>query len=452
MRTVLVGKTHMMPDAEAMKRLGIDASSGIGVHVSQCGFEPYERDDGLHPTERPAHKKLAYNKYLVEKGYDGENPWHDWSNAADGDDGDILSGWLLAHADKPARIAEEDSETPYMTRRAMEFIAEADAKDERWCCHLSYIKPHWPYIVPAPYHNMYGKDDLLPVVRHEVERQSPHPVYRAFMEQRASTAFAKDHVREHVLPAYMGLIKQLDDQIGKLMAFLESQGRLDDTMIVFTSDHGDYMGDHWMGEKDMFHQPSVKVPMIVYDPRASADATRGTVDTRMVEGIDLVPTFVEACGGTVRDHVVEGRSLEPLLAGETVTEWRSAVFSEYDYGHQWMREKLGRKAAETGMTMVYDGRYKLVHTDGYRPILHDLQEDPSEFFDRGEDPEYADEIRRLEGILLDWALTRKHRVTKSDAAVEAYEEKKQQLAAGVIIGFWDEKELEDARREAGLLG
>ena len=451
MRTVLVGKTHMSPDIEAMERLGLDPTSHIGVHLSQCGFEPYERDDGLNPTERIKARPIAYNDYMRDKGYDGENPWHDWANAADGPDGELLSGWLLAHADKPARAKEEDTETPYMTRRAMEFIAEADAAGERWCCHLSYIKPHWPYIVPAPYHNMYGQDDLVPVVRHEAERQNPHPVYGAFMEQRASVAFAKDSIREHVLPAYMGLIKQIDDQIGELMAFLEAQGRLDDTMIVFTSDHGDYMGDHWMGEKDMFHQPSVKVPLIVFDPRASADATRGTVSQDLVEGIDLLPTFVEACGGTVREHVVEGRSLNPLLAGNTPEQWREAVFSEYDYGHQWMREKLNRGAGETGMTMVFDGRYKMVHCEGYRPILHDLQEDPNEFFDRGDDPDYAEVIDRMNGLLLEWALTRKHRVTKSDAAIAAYEEQNLQLKAGIVIGVWDEEELRKLRIDAGII-
>ena len=333
----------------------------------------------------------------------------------------------------------------------MAFIAEADARDERWCCHLSYIKPHWPYIVPAPYHNMYGADDLVPPVRHEAERQNPHPVYGAFMEQRASVAFTNDSIRDHVLPSYMGLIKQIDDQIGELMKFLEAQGRLDDTMIVFTSDHGDYMGDHWMGEKDMFHQPSVKVPMIVFDPRASADATRGTVNSHLVEGIDLLPTFVEACGGTVRDHVVEGRSLAPLLRGAPVAEWRNVVFSEYDYGHQWMRERLGRTAAETGMTMVFDGRYKMVHCDGYRPILHDLQEDPNEFFDHGDDPDYAEIIAHMRNLLLEWALTRKNRITKSDAEIEAYEEKALQLGAGIVIGFWDEEELLAAKKAAGLI-
>lgn len=450
-RTALVGKTHMQPDREAMDRLGIDVGSGIGVHVSQCGFEPYERDDGLNPHENPSTRDLAYNKYMADRGYDGENPWHDWANAAEDNTGNILSGWLLAHADKPARTAEEDSETPYMTRRAMQFIDEAEAANQRWCCHLSFIKPHWPYIVPAPYHAIYDDKHLLPVMRHDIERQNPHPVYEAFMNQRASQVFSRDGVRNHVLPAYMGLIKQIDDQIGLLMAFLEANGLLNNTMIAFSSDHGDYLGDHWMGEKDMFHQQSVRVPLIIYDPRGSADATRGLVNEHLVEGIDLLPTFVEACGGEVREHVVEGRSLAPLLAGETPPGWREAVFSEYDYAHQPMIRELERKPGETGMTMIFDGRFKLVQIDGYRPILYDLAEDPEEFFDHGGDPDYGSEIQRLQKMLLDWALSRKHRVTKSNKAIEDYNERHLQLKAGIYIGYWDEEEVQLARREAGLL-
>jgi arylsulfatase A-like enzyme len=69
---------------------------------------------------------------------------------------------------------------------------------------------------------------------------------------------------------------------------------MEDTMIVLTSDHGDYLGDHWLGEKDLFHEPSVKIPLIVYDPRREADATRGTTCDALVESIDLAATFVEA--------------------------------------------------------------------------------------------------------------------------------------------------------------
>ena len=103
----------------------------------------------------------------------------------------------------------------------------------------------------------------------------------------------------------MGLIKQIDDQLGVLFRFMEQRGLLDNTLIVFTSDHGDYLGDHWMGEKDLFHEPSVKVPLIVCDPSAEADAARGTVCDALVETIDLV---ADVPGGPGRRP---GRAIAP---------------------------------------------------------------------------------------------------------------------------------------------
>ena len=124
-------------------------------------------------------------------------------------------------------MAEEESETPYTTTRAIEFMEQA--KDESWCLHLSYIKPHWPYIVPAPYHDMYGKDDIQPVKRDACEKEDPHPLLAGYFGHRYSHAFSRDDVRETVIPAYMGLITQIDDQIGRLMTYLEESGQIDDT-------------------------------------------------------------------------------------------------------------------------------------------------------------------------------------------------------------------------------
>ncbi len=414
-RTALVGKTHMAAHKPAMKRLGIEADSAVGVHVTQCGFEPYERDDGLNPKERIPAEGLAYNRYMQDKGYDGDNPWHDWANAAEDDEGNILSGWLLAHADKPVRAAEEDTETPYMTRRAMQFIEEAEDKGQRWCCHLSYIKPHWPYVAPAPYHNMYGADDLIPAVRHESERQNPHPVYDAFMRMRAAEVFSRDGVREHVLPAYMGLIKQIDDQMGLLFTHLRDSGQLDDTVIVITSDHGDYLGDHWLGEKDLFHDPSVRVPMIIYDPSPEADATRGTVCDALVESIDLVPTFVEIAGGTPRDEWLEGRSLMPLLRGEKPSDWRDYAVSEYDYSITPMSGRLGLAPKDARLFMVTDDRWKFIHAEGgFPPMLFDLQNDPKELNDLGRDPAYGEAVAACYDKLFEWARRCAQRTTVSD--------------------------------------
>ena len=109
------------------------------------------------------------------------------------------------------------------------------------------------------------------------------------------------------------MIQQCDDQLGRLLDYLEKSERMQDTMIVLTSDHGDYLGDHWLGEKDLFHEPSVKVPLIVYDPRTDADATRGSTCDALIESIDLAPTFVEVAGAKIPDHILEGKSLLPHL-------------------------------------------------------------------------------------------------------------------------------------------
>ena len=94
-------------------------------------------------------------------------------------------------------------------------------------------------------------------------------------------------MRDEVIPVYMGLIKQIDDQMGVLFRFLEDNGYFENTMIVFTSDHGDYLGDHWMGEKELFHEPSVKIPLIIYDPSPAAER-RADAGIALLEALDLL--------------------------------------------------------------------------------------------------------------------------------------------------------------------
>jgi arylsulfatase A-like enzyme len=446
-RNVLVGKTHMRADEEGLDRLGIDRASDIGVHVSQCGFEPFERDDGLHPTASGG-GRTRYDDHLRERGFGGANPWEDWANAGEAD-GRLASGWLLAHADKAARVDEPESETPYMTRRAMEFIAGAARDGRPWCLHLSYIKPHWPYIAPAPYHALYGPGDVQPPVRDAAERRDPHPVYAAFMDLRVSRNMARDEVRSRVVPAYMGLIKQIDDQLGLLFAFLDREGLAETTLVAFTSDHGDYLGDHWLGEKDLFHDCSVRVPLIVVDPSPAADATRGSTCDRLVEAIDLAPTIVDWFGGRPRPNVMEGRSLLPLLHGHTDLPWRRYTVSEYDFSMLEVREALGLAPRDSRLFMLFDGRWKLVHAPGFRPMLFDLAGDPDELQDLGADPARAPEVARLKDHLLDWALRDHARVTMDDEAILAYGPGPQ-LESGVIIGYTDEAEVAQARADYGL--
>ena len=415
----LIGKTHMKADAEGMARLGLSPDSVIGARQAECGFDVWVRDDGLWgegPDGFYDEKRSPYNEYLKSRGYASDNPWADFANAGI-DDGQIASGWMFRNADKPANIREDDSETPWLTTKAIEFMT---AKDGPWLAHVSYIKPHWPYIVPAPYHDMFGPNHVGGAIRHDVERENPHPVYGAYMNNKIAAAFQKDEVRRKVIPAYMGLIKQCDDQLGRILQHLEDTGAMDHTMIVITSDHGDYLGDHWLGEKDLFHEPSVKIPLIIYDPRPQANTTRGTTCNALVESIDLAATFVEIAGGEIPGHIIEGRSLLPWLYGETPADWRSYVISEFDYSVTPQCTNLGLASRDARLFMVFDGRYKLMHAEGgFRPMLFDLETDPNEFIDLAKADGHSQEIDRLYEYLAAWGRRLSQRVTRSEEDIKA---------------------------------
>mgnify|MGYP006080317189 FL=1 len=444
MNSWIIGKTHMKADAEGMGRLGLAADSVIGARQAECGFDNWIRDDGLWaygPDGFYDEKRSPYNEYLKSKGYDGENPWADYANAGVSD-AEIASGWMFRNADKPANIKEEDSETPWLTAQTIDFI---DQSKGDWMAHVSFIKPHWPYIVPAPYHNMFGAEHVPLPVRDDVELENPHPVYGAYMSNKIATAFQRDDVREKVIPAYLGLIKQCDDQLGVLLDHLEAIGRMKDTMIVLTSDHGDYLGDHWLGEKDLFHEPSVKVPLIIYDPRAAANTTRGTACDALVESIDLAATFVDAAGGHVPDHILEGKSLMPWLNGET-PKWREFVISEYDYSATPQAANLGVEPRDARLFMVYDGRYKLMHSEGgMRPMLFDLHNDPQEFHDLAKGSNHGAVIDKMYDHLRTWGLRLSQRVTKSEDDIKAM--RGRSMRRGILPFLFDGSEASEELTE-----
>jgi arylsulfatase A-like enzyme len=433
-RTAVVGKTHMEADAEGMHRLGLNKGTEIGMVISEPGFEPYEKDDGLHPTPGYLHKNeaLNYNKWLNSLGYEGVNPWNDYANSAEGDNGELLSGWSLRNSNLPARIKEEHSETPYMTMRAKEFIKETG--DNPWCLHLSFIKPHWTFMAPAPYHNMYGKESFIPVSRHNSETENPNPVFKMFMEEQVGLTFSQQGTRETVLPGYMGLITQIDDHLGDLFNFLEKEGKKDETMIVFTSDHGDYLGDHWMGEKELFHDVSVKIPLIIFDPRKEADQSRGTECNELVEAIDLLPTFIEANELKVPNSRLEGKSLMSIINNNQTKPLRDHVFSEFDYGIYPVREKLSVDINDAKIFMIRDKNWKFIYYKGFDPQLFDLQNDPDEFFDLGKSQKHKNIIEKMKEKLFQRLINRRNRISISDEAYSIMRDDENEK--GIIIGEW----------------
>ena len=436
-RTVLVGKTHVIADKEGMDRLGVDPSSAIGVHHSQAGFEPFERDDGVHP-DTMVKPDLAYNLYLKSKGYnDSSNPWHWSANSVNTEEG-IRSGFFNDKVNLPARVSDEDSETPYITRKAIEFLSQNKGK-KPWLLHLSYIKPHWPYVAPAPYNNMYSSNEVIEAIRSEKELENTNPLMKLFMDRVAGKTFAKDKARETIIPVYMGLISQIDDQLGVLFNFMEKNDFMKNTMIVFTSDHGDYLGDHWMGDKDYFHDQSVKIPLIIYDPSKAADSTRGTTDDSLVELIDLLPTFVEYSGGSVANHILDGQSLLNNVRGNKIKP-RDYIVSEYDYSCQVFRPETGRMPLDCRSYMVADKNWKYIYAPGYPPVLFDLKKDPSELNDLGQNAEYKKICEQMFKKLATWSLQYRQRETWSEKHNLHMTGMEEQL--GVLIGYWNEKDAE----------
>ena len=430
-RSALVGKAGNRKDSEMLSAFGIDPDSEYARAAANGGFEPFDVHEGLLPRAR----QTDYNAYLNRHGYAGDNPWQDYVVTCADKADNLRSGWHMRNCVYPALVAEEHSETTYSTRRAIDFLEQQDA-DNPWCLHLSYIKPHWPYIAPSPYHDLYSAEDVQPVVRSDKELDDPHPVYQAFMEQEYSESFARDDARERVVPVYMGLVRQIDDQLGRLFEYMKQSDIFDKTMIVFTSDHGDYLGDHWLGEKDLFHEPSVRIPLIIVNPNSTADETRGSVCSEMVEAVDLLPTFVEFAGGNISHERVEGRSLMPLLrSSKAPAGWRRYAVSEIDYSDRGARGVLGIPPYDCRAVMIRDKRWKYIHYNLFRPQLFDMQQDPNELVDLGDDPAFEKIRAQMQRLIIDWRRRLKPRIgmpydNLANMGPERDESK------GIIIGRW----------------
>jgi arylsulfatase A-like enzyme len=448
----LLGKTHFVPHRAGLDALRLQPlDEAARMRFLEGGFTPVERYDG--------HFEMAagspYRAYLHERGYDGDRPWTDHVIGSLDAAGQPATGWLLRHAGLPARVRPEDSETAYLTTRAIDFVRERG--ESPWVLHLSYIKPHWPYKAPAPYHAMFTADDVAAPVRGPRERDKPHPVHGAYQRLEESASFARDEVWRTVRPVYAGLVKQIDDEIGRLMAALAAQGRLDDTLIIFTADHGDFLGDHWLGEKEYFFEPVQRVPMIVVEPGAAP----GRASDAFVECIDVVPTILDALGLPIPEHRIEGRSLRPWLgtglatsaisghpgtwdpevtsapatASAIAAPWREAVFGSLDYAFREARLFLGRPPHACTGWMVRDDRHKLIVWEGYPDQLFDLHDDPNELDDLGSDPAREPVRRRLRDQLLHWMMTRTRRTTETTAQVLDRTHAHERMM-NILIGRW----------------
>jgi arylsulfatase A-like enzyme len=188
---------------------------------------------------------------------------------------------------------------------------------------------------------------------------------------------------------------------------LREIGRWDDTLIIFTSDHGEQMGDHWLLGKCGYFDGSYHIPLIVRDPRATADASRGLIVEHFTENVDIMPTMLDALGLDIPVQC-DGRSLSPFVGfGTAPANWRTEAHWEYDFrdpADDAGEKTLGLTLHQCTMNVVRGRRYKYVHFTKLPPLFFDLEQDPGEFTDLSRDPAHLPLVLEHAQKLLSWRM------------------------------------------------
>ena len=236
----------------------------------------------------------------------------------------------------PALYAAEDSETAFLTDRFLRFVERRPRAP--WFAHLSYIKPHPPWVAASPYHALVERS-AIPKARRAAtldEEAARHPYLAALLEQPFKgwlgrnldrPAALGDAVVAELRGLYLGLVAELDRQIGRVLEAVAAVGELERTLILITADHGEMLGDGWQLGKQGFRPEAFHVPLLIRHPERQQP---GRVVDAFTEHVDLVPTILDALGIAV-PRQCDGHSLAPFLFGETPAEWRDAAVWEHDF-------------------------------------------------------------------------------------------------------------------------
>lgn len=274
-------------------------------------------------------------------------------------------------------------------RGSLQVRREVPAGDAPWLLVASYHHPHEPFQPPRPYWDGYADAEIEP--RHVAPGSG---VPRSVMDEwvdvlhgSADVDLDDPDLRYRMRRAYYALVTYIDDKVGELLETLEECGLADNTVVIFTSDHGDMLGERGMVQKRVFYEWSARVPLIIAGVPLR---TRAHVCETPVSLLDILPTVCELVG--VEPHQVSGHSLLPLVARTPVDRTlgdRPPVYVEFHsegvYAPCFMRR---------------EGRYKYVYVHGHDDQLFDLEADPREVTDLSGDPGFADVVRRARADLL----------------------------------------------------
>lgn len=323
--TQAVGKMHVHPARNLM------------------GFHNVVLHDGYMHYERKANK----NYDLV----DDYMPWLRMKIGADADmilHGINCNSWVA----RPWPYAEDVHPTTYVTTMGIDFLRRRDPT-RPFFLYLSYHRPHPPLDPPQVYFDQYINQEFPPVPMGDWADQQAQ---MKGVDGSLGLGFMGQRQLHRARAAYYAQITHIDHQVGRLIEYLLEHDQLNNTMFIFTSDHGELLGDHNLFRKVLPYDGSARIPLIVTPP-PSWQCKRGSSVDAVVELRDIMPTILEACGATIPD-TVDGQSVLPLCRGEPA-EWRTYLHGEHAGGaisNHWITDGKGKYIwfSQTGREQFFD--------------------------------------------------------------------------------------------------
>ncbi|MHA7772322.1 sulfatase-like hydrolase/transferase [Roseibium sp. M-1] len=319
------------------------AARRAGYTPTLFGYTDTAPDPRLHDPNDPAlatYEGVLPGFQVRQPLPEDDKPWLSWL-AARGHDPKTFA--TIHHVEpedgerisrKAPRYSRDETQTAFLTDAFLSWLGEQH-KDRPWMAHVSFLRPHPPIAVPAPYNTMYDPEDGPDFAGAETtaEEAAFHPLLAALQKLQHLSSHvpgASGHVCDltrhdlkRLRALYYGMISEVDAQLGRIFAAL---GDLENTLIVFTSDHAEMMGDHWMLGKGGFYRQSYHIPLMIRTP-GGARANRVTAFT---SAADIFPTLLDLWE-VAPEHAPDGTSLRPFLEGQTPVTWRNAALWEFDY-------------------------------------------------------------------------------------------------------------------------
>ncbi len=321
---------------------------------------------------------------------------------------------LTGATTRPARIPRELSDSAFFTEKALTYLKGRNGKP--FFLHLGYYRPHPPFVVSAPYNDMYRAEDMPAPVRAVTpgEEAAVHPLLDHYLRHTRQASFFQggegmaaemdEATVRQMRATYCGMIAEVDDCLGEVFALMDAQRLWDDTLVIFTSDHGEQLGDHHLLGKIGFHDESFRIPLVIRDPDAAEQA--GRIEEAFTESVDLMPTMIDWLGEDVPPGC-DGSSLVPLVHGARPSVWRDALHYEFDFRdtfHSRAETDLGLGMDEANLMVIQDAKWKYVHFAALPPLLFDLERDPEQFRNLAADPAHQAIVREYAQRALSWRM------------------------------------------------